>query len=66
MKSSGLNREIAQSIEERVSEFELNHEHDLVKGGSGWVPRIRKVDYIIALVINAAITLWLAIALIWD
>jgi hypothetical protein len=66
MKLSGLNRDIAQSIEERVSEFEVNHERDLVKGGCGWVPRIRKVDYIIALAINGAITLWLAIALIWD
>jgi len=49
LKISGINKEILQSVEERVSEFEQNHEHDLVKGGSGWVPRIKKVDYMIAL-----------------
>jgi hypothetical protein len=61
---SGLDEELALAIEERVSEFELKHESSVLQDGPGWVPRIRKIDYAIAIVINTAITLWLIITLI--
>ena len=59
----GLDDELALAIEERVSEFEQKHEPDLLQYGPGWVPRIRKIDYVIAIGINTAITLCLIIAL---
>ena len=58
----GLDAELAQAIEERVSEFERKHEPDVLREGPGWVPRIRKIDYVIALAINAAIIIWLVIS----
>ena len=58
----GLGDELRNSVEERVSEFEREHEPDLLKGSSGWVPNIRKVDYAIAILINAVIAFWLIIA----
>jgi hypothetical protein len=61
---TGLDEELARAIEERVSEFERKHEASVLRNGPGWVPRIRKIDYAIAIFINAAITLWLIIALI--
>lgn len=62
----GLDAELAQAIEERVSEFERKHEPDVLREGPGWVPRIRKIDYVIALAINAAIIIWLVISLLWN
>jgi hypothetical protein len=59
----GLGEELRNSVEERVSEFEHKHEPDLLKGSTGWVPHIRKLDYAIAIFINAVITLWLIIVL---
>jgi hypothetical protein len=59
----GLDIELTQTIEERVSQFERKHEPDVLCNGPGWVPRIRKIDYAIAIGINAAIVLWLVIAL---
>ncbi|HWP93397.1 MAG TPA: hypothetical protein VNN20_14480 [Thermodesulfobacteriota bacterium] len=58
----GLGEELRNSVEERVSEFEHEHEPDLLRGSSGWVPHIRKLDYAIAILINAVIALWLIIA----
>ena len=62
----GLDDKLALAIEERVSEFEQKHEPDLLQYGPGWVPRIRKIDYVIGISINAAIILWLVIALSWN
>ena len=58
----GLGEELRNSVEERVSEFEHEHEPGLLKSSSGWVPHIRKLDYAIAILINAVIALWLIIA----
>jgi hypothetical protein len=63
---SGLDEELSGAIEERVSEFELKHESQVLQDGSGWVPRIREIDYVIAISINVALTIWLIIAFIWD
>ncbi len=63
---SGPDVELAQVIEERISEFEREHEPDVLRDGPGWVPRIRKIDYVIAVTINAAIILWLVISLLWN
>ena len=59
----GLDDELALAIEERVSEFQEKHEPNVLQDGPGWVPRIRKIDYMIGISINAAIIIWLIIAL---
>ncbi len=61
---NGIDEELKHLVEERVSEFERFHEPDLLRGSSGWIPEIRKLDYAIAFFINLAITLWLIIAFI--
>jgi len=66
MNLSGLSADLKHSIEDRVNEFEQEHEDVLINGGPGWVPRIHKFDYAIAIVISASLTLWLFITLIWD
>lgn len=58
----GLTEELRREIEERISEFENIHESDVVKGGSGWVPRVKARDYIIALVINIIIIIYWILA----
>jgi hypothetical protein len=64
VRIAGLDKELDWAIEERVSEFERKHEPDALQDGPGWIPRIRKIDYIIAIGINAAIMLWLVITFI--
>jgi len=59
----GIDEELKNAVEERVSEFEREYEPALLKGSTGWVPHIRKLDYAIAIFINAVITFWLIIAL---
>lgn len=60
----GIDEELCNSVEERISEFEREHEPDLLKGGTGWVTHIRKLDYAIAIFINLAITILLVITFI--
>ena len=66
MNLSGLSEDLRDSIEERVNEFEREHEEHLIYGGPGWVPRIRRFDYAIAVVINVALAIWLVLTLVWD
>ncbi len=61
---SGLDEELARAIEERVSEFELKHEPDVLRDGPGWISRIRKIDYVIAVAINVALIICLIVAFI--
>lgn len=60
----GVSGELAREIDERITEFEREHEPDVARGGPGWVPRIQGVDYAVAVAVNALIALWLLIALI--
>jgi hypothetical protein len=48
----GLDEKLLAEVEERVSEFERDHEQDVIRGGKGYVDRIKVKDYTIALVIN--------------
>ena len=60
----GVDGELAKEIEERIVEFERDHEASVLAGGPGWVPRIRPVDYAIAIAVNAVIVLWLIVVLV--
>jgi hypothetical protein len=51
----GITAEMAQELEDRITEFENLHEADVIRGGAGWVPAIKKRDFIIAIVVNAVI-----------
>lgn len=54
----GLDPKTAAEIEERISEFERDHEQDVIHGGDGYVPRIQKKDYIIAGSINLVLGIY--------
>lgn len=60
----GLDAELRRDLEQRLHEFEAEHQQEVMRGGPGWVPRIRRVDYAIAIAINAVIVLWLVIVLL--
>jgi len=54
----GLDEKLLAEVEERVSEFEQDHELDVIRGESGYVDRIRGKDYAIALVINGVLGIY--------
>jgi hypothetical protein len=54
----GLDEKLLAEVEERVSEFERDHEQDVIHGGKGYVDRIRAKDYTIALVINGILGIY--------
>jgi hypothetical protein len=55
--------DIERELERRIVEFEENHQADVLRGGPGWVPRIRGRDYLLGVAVNLLITIWLIIAL---
>jgi hypothetical protein len=59
----GVDEELAAEIEERVAEFDRDHQWDVARGGPGWVPRVRPVDYGVAIAVNAVIVIWLVLVL---
>ena len=60
----GLDDTLRRDLDDRIRDFETHHQQDVVRGGEGWVPRIRMIDYAIALAVNAAIVLWLVLVLL--
>ena len=51
----GITDEQEVELERRISEFEKEHEDDLIHGRGGYVPVIKNSDFIIAWVITLAI-----------
>jgi hypothetical protein len=60
----GLDEALRHDLDERIREFEALHQQDVMRGGEGWVPRIRRVDYAIAIAVNVLIVLWLVVVLV--
>lgn len=54
----GLDSNLLAEVEERIEEFERDHEQDVIHGGNGYVDRIQKNDYFIALAINAVLGIY--------
>ena len=54
----GLSESLQAEIEERVSEFERDHEQDVIHGGAGYVGRIRSIDYGIVVVVNVILGIY--------
>jgi hypothetical protein len=54
----GLDEKLLAEVEERVSEFERDHEQDVIHGRNGYVDRIQTKDYVIAIVINAVLGIY--------
>lgn len=54
----GLDEKLLAEVEERVSEFERDHEQDVIHGGKGYVDRIKAKDYVIAVVINGILGIY--------
>lgn len=60
----GLDPTLRRDLDERIREFEAKHQQDVMHGGPGWVPRIRRADYALAIAVNALIVLWLVVVLL--
>lgn len=60
----GLDETLRRDLDGRICEFEESHQRDVVQGGAGWVPRIRPVDYAVAIAVNAVIVIWLIVVLL--
>jgi len=54
----GLDEKLTVEVEERITEFERDCEQDVIHGGNGYVDRIQKKDYVIALVINGVLGIY--------
>jgi len=54
----GLDSQLLAEAEERIEEFERDHEQDVIHGGNGYVDRIQKKDYVIAIAINAVLGIY--------
>lgn len=54
----GLDAKLLTEVEERITEFEREHEQDIIHGKNGYVERIKSKDYIIALVINGILGIY--------
>lgn len=60
----GLTPEMREELENRIVEFENECEPTAREGGAGYVPIIKKKDFIIAGSLNALITIYLIIAVL--
>jgi hypothetical protein len=60
----GIGEDLRADIEQRVTEFERDHQAEVFAGGPGWVPRVRAADYAVAIIVNLAIAVWLVVALV--
>lgn len=60
----GISPEMKEQLEDLITEFEENHLDDVLNGGAGFVPRLRKIDIVIAVTINALIAIYYAWALL--
>jgi len=60
----GLTSEMGEELEERVRDFENIHEESASVGGAGYVPIIRKGDFMFAGIINIAIVIYMVIAVL--
>ncbi|MCI8646776.1 MAG: hypothetical protein HFE76_08250 [Firmicutes bacterium] len=60
----GLTPEMRNELEARVLAFEKEHEPEAAKGGSGYVPQIKKGDFLFAGVVNAVIVIYFIVAVL--
>ncbi len=61
---SGLTPEMKAELEERILEFERDHEDSAKAGDAGYVEKIRKGDFMFAGIINVAIVIYMIIAVL--
>lgn len=60
----GLTPEMREELESRVVEFEQEHQVEAADGDAGYVPIIRKKDFLIAGTLNALIVIYLIVAVL--
>ena len=53
-----------EELEARVKDFEKTHEPEASQGGAGYVPRIKKGDFICAGTVNAIIIIYFIVAVL--
>ncbi len=54
----GLDANLMMDLEERVAEFEREHEQNVIHGGSGYVDKITARDYFIVLLVNGILGIY--------
>jgi hypothetical protein len=59
----GIPESLLADIEQRVQDFEREHQSDVLRDGAGWVPRVRRFDYAIAVAANAVLVVWIVVVL---
>jgi hypothetical protein len=60
----GIDDGLRADIETRIAEFEALHQASVLADGPGWVPRLRRSDYLWAVAVNVLIIVWLVVALV--
>lgn len=61
---NGLTPEMREELEARIVEFEKEHEASASQGGEGYVPIIKKGDFIFAGVLNAIFIVYFVVAVL--
>lgn len=59
-----LTPELKRNVEERIREFERDHDDEVVRGGPGWVSRISPADYVVAVIVNVILLVWMVVAFV--
>ncbi len=60
----GADQNLKNDIYERITDFEKKYEKKLVVNEGGWVPKVQKIDYIVAWIGGLLITIWMALVFI--
>ena len=60
----GLDDETRAVLVERIEEFEKDYEKSSSEGGPGYVEKIKKSDYAIAIIFNAIIAIYYVVAVL--
>ncbi len=60
----GLTPEMQQKLEQRICDFEKEHESEVSQGGAGYIPKITKKDYILAVLVNGIILIYYIVAVL--
>ena len=60
----GADKKLKNDIYERITDFEKKYEKNLICNEGGWVPKVQKIDYIVAWAGGILITIWMAIEFI--
>lgn len=59
----GITPELKKELEDRIQEFEAEHEWDALHGGNGWVKRIASWDIWVMIGLDVIFVIWWLMAI---